>query len=304
MTLDELANKLDVFEKSDKSLFQRRARILQSMWRIKQNIDPGIHQGHKLGSLLPMPRAKESFANFITDRTREVVRREIADNMGRKSNEKKLYSEPRIFNNLLSSQPLCFNQFAELSHDLDLASAVVAELTERRFRKVLKIDFEYSPGRRDPRYTGDRSAMDVFLKCKTRTGKLGFIGIEVKYHEDMREPADGNTERHEEHLERYKEIAAEMGCFKPDGTEALMAAPLEQIWRDHLLTGITRLRADHHEDALFVMLYPKDNEAVGDAIKNYRNCLTNDNSFAAWTLEDVTRCIKTKTASDWIEQFF
>jgi hypothetical protein len=233
MNFDELARTLHALEPSDGSPFQRRARILQALWREEQGFPCGEHgRGNTtrpLGSRLPMPWAEETLANFMTERTRAVVRQEVCDPL---RSAGKLYGKPRIFNDLLSSQPLCFNLFAELCFDLRLASGVVADLTRGRFVDVREIKFEHSPGRGDLRYTGDRSAFDVFLQCRTASGGRGFIGIEVKYHEDLRGGAG-------EHHARYDEIAARMGCFAPQASASLHSAPLQQIWRDHLLAGIT-----------------------------------------------------------------
>ena len=60
---------------------------------------------------------------------------------------------------------------------------------------------------------------------------------------------------------------------------------------------------DHYEDALFVMLYPKDNRHVKDAVTEYRNCLSNDSSFSEWTLEDVCSCLKKYSTAGWINLF-
>jgi hypothetical protein len=75
----------------------------------------------------------------------------------------KLYGKPRIFNDLLSSQPLAFNLFGEWQADLGLASRVIETMSGGRFCEVAAVEFEQSPGRSDPRYTGDRSAFDVFI---------------------------------------------------------------------------------------------------------------------------------------------
>jgi hypothetical protein len=296
MDLNELASSLDAFEQVDVSDFQRRARILQSMWRKQQGYPVGEHRrgstSRPLGSRLPMPWAEQSLANFITDNIREVVRSEVCDADLSKG---KLYGKPRIFNDLLSSQPLCFNLFAELRGDLDLASSVVNKLTDGRFSEVRAILFEHSPGRKDGRYLGDRSAFDVFLKCATSSGGNGFIGIEVKYHENLRGPAS-------EHRKRYDEVAEQMGCFAQEAKQALKSSPLQQIWRDHLLTGVTR-SVDGYDDALFVMLYPQDNGHVSDAITAYRACLTNAESFAGWTLEEFLHRMQMKSKAEWIALF-
>jgi hypothetical protein len=296
MNLNELARELNVLEKSDISTFQRRARVLQSIWREEQGFACGEHRHgatvRPLGSRLPMPWAQETLANFITARIREIVHREVCDP---RRSAGKLYAKPRIFNDLLSSQPLCFNLFGELCFDLGLASGVIDELTGGRFTEVRAIHFEHSPGRRDSRYTGDRSAFDVFLECQISSGQRGFIGIEVKYHEHLLGAAG-------EHRARYDEIAGQMGCFATEATASLRSAPLQQIWRDHLLTGITQ-DADGYQDAVFVLLYPRDNAHVRDAIKAYQACLTDAATFTSWTLEDFTSSLCACSTASWISRF-
>jgi len=300
MDINTLAKKLHVLEAIDKSDFQRRARILQSLWREEQGFPPGEHhwksrsgeyKSRPLGSRLPMPLAKDTLVNFLTEPIRNLVRSEVCDPP---TGSGKLFARPRIFNDLLSSQPLCFNLFGELAFDLPLASTLISDLTDGRFTEVTSVAFEHSPGRGDPRYLNDRSAFDVFLQCRTPSGAPAFIGIEVKYHENL----VGNPG---EHKQRYDEVADQMGCCVED-RNALQDAPLQQIWRDHLLAGITRI-ADGFEDGLFVMLYPRDNPHVSDAVAAYRTQLTDQRSFAAWTLENLVGNLRKQSDSQWIDAF-
>ena len=295
MKLDQLAERLCVLERADMSIFQRRARVLQALWRQERGFGCGEHHGPKgsrpLGSRLPMPWAQDTLANFLTDPVREVVRAEVIEV---DDGEGKLYGKPRIFNDLLSSQPLCFNLFGELTCDLSLASAVMNSMTGGRFTEVTKIDFEWSPGRRDPRYLNDRSAFDVYLRCRSASGGKGFIGIEVKYHENLAGLAGG-------HKSEYDKVADKMGCFR-ENREPLLKSPLQQIWRDHLLAGVTRIE-DGHEDGLFVTLYPKDNLDVANALSDYRAQLLSDGSFAAWTLEDFVGKLSSFSGASWIDAF-
>jgi len=300
MDLITLAKEHHAFESVDKSDFQRRARILQSLWRQGQGILPGEHRWktrdgvariRPLGSRLPMPRAQESLANFLTDGIREKVRNEVID---RKNSAGKLFGKPRIFNDLLSSQPLCFNLFGELAHDLTLASILVNDFSGGRFPEVVSVSFEHSPGRGDARYLEDRSAFDVFLHCHTATGADGFIAIEVKYHENLAGKPGA-------HKTRYDEVADMMGCFSED-RRLLQTAPLQQIWRDHLLAGITR-KVDGYADGLLVMLSPRDNHHVSDAVVSYRQQLTDSSSFESWSLEDVVGKLKEHSDAAWIDAF-
>lgn len=89
--------------------------------------------------------------------------------------------------------------------------------------------FEHSPGRRDPRFTGDRSAFDVSVRYESPSGQRDFLGIEVKHHETLNDKAS-------EHRSRYDEIADVMGCF-PAERGTLRTTPLQQFWRGHLLSG-------------------------------------------------------------------
>ena len=298
LDLDALAKKFNAFESvADKSKFQRAARTLQSVWREEQGFEVGIYRNKTVerlsGSMLVMPWAEESLANYMTETVRQVVREEVMD---KSRSRGKLFGRPRIFNNLLSSQPLCFNLFGELSKDLDLASEVFKDITSGRVQAITSIEFEESPGRGDVRYTGDNSAFDVFVTFKSPKGGDGFIGIEVKYHENLAgAPAT--------HRPRYDEVADVMGCFDASKLNRLKSQPLQQIWRDHLLAGALR-SVGPYGDGFFVFLYPRDNPHCAGAITQYAECLTNHESFEAWTLEDVIAGIKRHTSEDWVDGFY
>ena len=287
-TLDTLARQYHAYVSSDGAGFRRQTRVLQSMWREERGYPIGLHRGQPLGSRLPMPWARETLNNYLTDTVRAVVRREVLDPS---RSAGKLYARPRIFNDLLSSQPLCFNLFAQLQQDLELASAVFHTLTAGRIARVTSIEFEYSPGRGDPHYTSDQSAFDVSVTYNTPAGKSGFAGIEVKYHENLQ----GAPARHRP---RYDEVANVMGCFDDESLSLLQRQPLQQIWRDHLLAG-AHLHVDNFDDGFFAFLYPRENTHCAAAIQRYRACLSDDHTFTAWTLEGFLNAARQHTRSSW-----
>lgn len=292
-TLRELAEALNAYEGVDVSDFQRRARVLQALWRKHKGypigLVPGKGASRKSGSRLEMPWAKETLANFLTDKIKDVVQREV---IKRDRTSGQLYEEDRLFGNLLSSQPLCFNLFAELQQDLPLATAVLKSMLPCRIGTVTEILFEHSPARGGAMYTGDHSAHDVFIKYETLGARTGFLGVEVKYHENLLNPPS-------KHKPRYDEVAKEMGCFCPERLADLKRKPLQQIWRDHLLAGSMVTAGDYNEGA-FVFLYAKDNPHCAAAVTDYRSCLTNDSTFIAWTLEDFCAAVRTHTDAAWI----
>jgi len=60
--------------------------------------------------------------------------------------------------------------------------------------------------------------------------------------------------------------------------------------------------ADGFAHGFAVLLYPRDNDRVANAVAQYRDCLTGQcqKSFADWTLESVAHAIQQHTSADWI----
>jgi len=285
----ELLAQHNVLVPSDNE-FQARARLRQALWREHRGLPIGEHRGRPLGSRLAMPYAKQTLANYVTDTIRDVVRAEVLD---AEKADGKLYREPRIFDDLLSSQPLCFNLFGEMQQDLDLASRVFGSLVDDRSIRVTAIEFEHSPGRGDPKFTGDHSAFDVFVVYKSAGVGKGFLGIEVKYAEAL----GGEAARYRR---RYDQVADAMGVFLPEARDRLRQTPLEQFWRDHLLAGSLILDEGSGFDAgAFVVVYPERNGLVDYALDIYEACLRDTSTFRTWTLERVLDATEGAGAAAW-----
>lgn len=259
------------------SAFQKQCRLKQALWREAQDLPIGYKpNGELLGSRIAMPRAKESLENFLSPVVRDVVRAEVMDPVQAAD---KLFGEPRIYDNLLSSQPLCFNLFGELSRDLVAATRVIQKLEPARgVSRVTAIRFEHSPGRGDVRYTGDRSAFDVFVEYSNEQGKRGFLGIEVKYHEAL-------TDAAARHRARYDDIAEACAWWVSERA-MLQKKPLQQMWRDHLLAASLVINGDYDEGA-FVFVAPAGNVPCMKAVEAFRRFVARDGVFAGWTLEQV-----------------
>jgi hypothetical protein len=236
------------------TVYSAHARLLQSKWREKRQLPRG-----RFGSFIETGFATRSRVNFLTDTIKEIVSREVES-----AHETGAFiAAPRIWDNLLSSQPLCFNLFGEMQADLDLATAFFRTLFPDRVEVVTALKFEYSPGRGDPKYTGDRSAFDVFVEY-TNLGKRGFLGIEVKYAESLNEETVDKAAKN--YRPRYGEIILESGVFKADTLEDLKRPPVAQICRDHLLSIVTK---QNYDEGFFVFLYPAGNVLCARGVKAY-----------------------------------
>lgn len=288
--IDALAKSLFAYIESDGAGFRRAARTLQSFWRDRCGLPIGDHNGRPLGSRLPTDLAERELVNYLTPGIRAVVREALA------AADNQLFGKPRIYNDLLSSQPLCFNLFGELKLDLNLASSVMAAVYPDLISRVTGIRFEYSPGRSLERFTADNSAFDVFIEYEPIGGGKGFLGIEVKYHEDLKvSPAP--------HRPRYDQVAVRMNCFKPEYLVKLKQTPLEQLWRDHLLAGSMLQEAElGYTQGKFIVLYPAANPYCRSAIQKYRNSLADSATFDAWTLEGYIAILSLATPALWVEE--
>ena len=275
---------------SETSIFSSNARLLQSIWRTGKGYD-----FEKYGNFLKEDFAKESGTNFLTQNIFNIVKDEIAN----KHIERKVIKEPRIWNNLLSSQPLAFNLFGELKINLDLATKVFQDLyPERNIQKVTEIKFEYSPGRKDPKYTGDSSAFDVFIEYLNNKNEECFFGIEVKYAENLNdEPST--------HKENYEFISKASKIIDLSKLEDLKQKPIQQIWRDHLLTMSLFITNKDYKIGDFIYLYPSKNIECVDGIEKYSKTFNSniENHFLPLTIEKMVDRIKNYCNDNWISDF-
>lgn len=287
----EIATRLQVYLPRNEATFQRRARLLQGLWRAEQQLPIGAYRDQPMGTRLDDDGKRRIGYNLISDVAKQAVctrleLRERGDHL----------EEDRIFANLLASTPLAFNVFASYSATPGDATSLLEHLAPNRVGSVTQLLWEHNPSRRDPTFTADSSAFDVFFSYQRKSdGKRGFIGIEVKYHESLM--ADQADER-----PRYREIAEQMGCFRDPHAAALTRPPLGQLWRNHLLAGALLSRGDYAE-GLFVMLYPARNTACRRAVAEYRNLLTSESTFAAWTLEEVVAIAELLHPFDSLRKF-
>jgi len=278
--------------------FRSHARLLQSIWREEKGYPMGEYTYHgskkPAGNLLDESCAKSCKVNFITDYIGDIVEKEVA-------NLDKLIREPRIWNNLLSSQPLAFNLFGEFKYEgYNTATQLFQRLLgEEEVKEVTGIEFEHSPGRNDDRYTGDKTAFDVFVTYVTPSGNSRFVGIEVKYAEDMKNGQASNKPR-------YKEIAEAMGIFKFDSYQVLADSNIQQIWRDHLLAGSMFVTSNLYEEGNFMIIYPEANVQCINAIDKYKDTfkpnITKTN-FHDVALEKVIGEIESVSQDEWITDF-
>lgn len=243
--------------------FAAYARQLQNNWRVKKGFQIGSYKNSKgerieLGNYIEEKSAFKDGSNFLTPTILEVVNGSLRN----KEHGAKI-EKTRLFTNLLSSQPLAFNLFAELAVDTSLATRFFNNLFPDRVSEVTGIIFEHSSGRGDCKYTCDHSAFDVFVTYKSITNRPGFIGIEVKYSENLKDLPST-------HKLRYEVLTLRSNIFRTGSIDILKHRPVQQIWRDHLLS-IAHLTHEKEgfDEGFFIYLFPKKNKECQLAVNKY-----------------------------------
>lgn len=150
--------------------FRARAEERQREYRVNVLQAGWSEWGHWLDG-----EAEEAGANFVTSascaaaRERQVVGKGVGT---------------RTFQNMLSSQAMCFNLFAPLAGDPELATAVLA-LMIPGLAQVRRIEFEYTP---EHDVFGDRTGhggvdCDLLIEATLRDGENAIIVVETKFVE-------------------------------------------------------------------------------------------------------------------------
>jgi hypothetical protein len=164
--------------------WKRRARLHQASWREARGHPIGAEpyeggdRATTVGSRLALDFALKSCANFLTANIIEAVRVRLAI-----PERHHMLKETRLWADLLSSMPLCFNLFGELYGNAERAAQAVGLLWPDAPRGHVNLRFEHSPGRRDPALLGNRTAFDMAFEIDASVAERGIIGVETKYHE-------------------------------------------------------------------------------------------------------------------------
>ena len=230
------------------SRFVADCRKLQSNYRVEigEEIRPytdrygNVHYYGNYISNGEIPK-ENCWKNFLTEDAFKYAQ------MRTNPKNKKTYEtieKDRLFNNLLSSQPMAFNLFCPLRQMLvdspELATKVIkAVLPDYPIHKVTKVELEFIP-KNYLELTGDKSAMDAIIGFEDEQGKGGFIAIETKYSENLGTNAAYKRDESGKKVPRTQCVNAikKLQCFTPDVEKRIMDGdtPLTQIYRNFLLS--------------------------------------------------------------------
>ena len=283
------------------SKFVAECRKLQSIYRheIGEAIEP-YHgrdgQVHYYGNYISNgENPKENcWKNFLTEYAFNYAKERV------NPDNKKPYEtiEPdRLFNNLLSSQPMAFNLFCPLrqmrEESPEVATQVIkAALPDYPIHRVTDVDLEFIP-KKYTELTGDKSAMDAIIEFVDTDGQSGFIAIETKYSENLGTNVAYDRDENGKKIPRVKTIEAvkKLQCFKPDIEKLIVEGKkgLTQIYRNFLLSemyGFERLQS------YSIILAPQRHPSTDKELKTLHDEL----------LEEYQRKIKKIDLEDFVNK--
>ncbi|RLV47722.1 hypothetical protein D9V37_16385 [Nocardioides mangrovicus] len=274
--------------------FKREARYRQALWRRDRGLAMGSHKNSSAavraggpvtianGSRLD-PVDADLGQNFLSEPIWNSVRDRLANPQPNQT-----LNPARLRGDLLSSMPMCFNLFGELSDDPGRSSRAAELLLPSVGGGEVDVRFEWSPERSSTHYTNDRTAFDVALLVDP--GPKSVIGVETKYHEHAlpeKKPGAAQLERHEAQRAMYTRLAEQSGVFRSGWQDSIYDTDLEQIWRDHLLLLSMLNHPDQWDRGRYVIVFPSRNVSFADASARYHELLVDDETFAALTLEEL-----------------
>jgi hypothetical protein len=278
--------------------FTARMRFHQSWYRsevLKVHYGTGPRPSNITwyGNMLTLADGEHGL-NFLTPHIFEITKRRLAMRKG-------IIDPFRLFCNMLSSQPMCFNLFGPLVDNLELATQLVQVILPGEIQTVSKVEFEYAPEpARD--YLNDRTAFDAFISFTGTNNWPGFIGIETKLVEAFSTKVYNNLlyKRWTEHT---------LSPWPAEARTHLQSIEINQLWRDHMLAVAMQLApGSSYGLGRFLLVYhPLDVECVA-ALNVYMQLLKpEDRSFIPMPLnilvERWKQSVSTFAEKQWLTNF-
>ena len=299
------------------SRFVAECRRLQSIYRyeIGEEIHPYTDRYgnvHYYGNYISNgENPKEGcWKNFLTEHAFNHAK----DRVEHKENYETIESD-RLFNNLLSSQPMAFNLFCPLRQmrekSPETATKVIkAALPNYPIHKVTEVALEFIPANHE-KLTGDKSAMDAIIRFEDEHGKKGFIAIETKYSENLGTNVAYDRDDNGKNIPRAKSIEAvkELKCFNADEEQSIIKGdpPLTQIYRNFLLSEMY----GHKEGLLSysIILAPQKHPTTKKELESLTNVLRNEykDKIKQVYLEDFVNAIINNSPTEYrvvFERFY
>lgn len=280
--------------------FAKKCRLLQSWYRYNILKEECGYGPTKSSSVTYGNMLKDGIltgSNFLTPETFEYAKhRKNTELLG------ETIEEYRLFNNMLGSQPMCFNLFYPLKRHFERdylsATRVIASCFPiLSISKVLGIEIEYFPYPQDE-YLNDRTAFDAIILFNNNDGKRCVLAVETKYVEKLGSNVSSNKQQQIELVRSSKR-------FNERGNSSAQTG-YSQIGRNYLL-ALKYAEVNNFSEVYAVVLSPRENSSVPEIEQFKENLNDNykDTIFQCWLEDYVTTLKETVPISlhSWVAEF-
>jgi hypothetical protein len=267
----------DAWVKSDNA-FQRRARLLQVLWREQAGLEAGERNGKINGARLRADDAAE-LANFLSPGAKTVADTELAESDP--DNPDGRWNPERLIADLTSSQPMLCNLFGELALDPDFTGAALHRLWPDWVAEVVALELR-RPGDTAPGF------VDVLVDHVTPAGVPAMTGFRVRYAENFRVGP-------QPHDDAWNRIAK-----PPPGVDG---PPLQQFWFDHLALIEAAHLGDQQLPTRLVHLHPAGNERAEKTAQEYVTTVAGSFDTTILTIENLVSALRAVEPMAWIDDF-
>jgi hypothetical protein len=251
--------------------FTAQCRLHQSKYRVDVLHEPcglGPTKGSSkaLGNMLA--NGENTGKNFISPAAFEFAKDKVKQ---KQTNKLLTIEEFRLFNNMLSSMPMCFNLFSDLRELLKNDKTEASRIMKLLFREigwiktVTDIDVEFIPTPIEE-YTNDKSAFDAMILVDTIDGKKGLISIETKYTDLLGTNTASDSKTKNELIEKG-------AFFAEDFVLELKTKGYKQIHRNFLLT-YAYAQKNGIESFVNVVISPEEDKHSGIEIEEMKKKMT------------------------------
>ena len=259
-------------------------RLHQGWWRTNILIEePGQHPILMDSTICnTILNGDKTENNFLTPNAIKAVKETLN---GRTKGSSGKVEEGRLFNNLLSSQPLCFNFFGELYANHSLGLEVLKTFYDD-ITKLVNVIFEFNS---IENYTKDRSAFDIAFEVEAGERK-GLIGLECKYTDTFSfKPKESEIHYGDignKNYETYFKIFNQSkDTFSNDYFDYVRSKDFNQLFRNQLI-GETLLQNKKYDFVRTGLFYYQNDENANIIANKFKKMLSSPDSFKLITYSD------------------
>ena len=251
------------------SAFTTKCRQQQSRYResINEAMGVGPRPTSQNKQISMIQDGEKSGKNFVNEYTFIYAKKRVKN---KQPNE--TIDEFRLFNNLLSSQPMAFNLFCPLISMLedglnDTVTRIISSIfTQFHIATVTEIALEYLHTDIE-NYLNDKTAMDAIIRFLDTKNRPCFIAIETKYTDVLGTNSSSNKKN-------QKDLIKRLQYFKTEAEHDLITDRLEisQIYRNFLLSECYRLKEGAYE-CYSIVLSPQNHPTTAIEVHSLKDRL-------------------------------